>query len=549
MKYIIVGGVAGGASFACRLRRLDEEAEIVIYEKSHFVSYANCGLPYYVSSTIPDKRSLTLQTPQSLKARFNIDVHVDNEVQSIDRKGHKITIRDVRTERIFEDHYDRLILSVGAEAIRLTENTERIFELKTVEDSLRIKEYLDIHESKEAIVIGGGFIGLEIAENLAESGLHVAILEGRDHVLANLDSEMAAYVHQELLRNGIDLHLSTMVQKIQDTGKEILVQTDKGTLKSDILIQAVGVRPCSRLAKECGLDLDVRSTIWTDAGFRTSDPDIFAIGDVVALDSALDGSRVNIALAGLANKEGRELANRLVGNEDPDIKAVGTSILKVFSLAAASTGFTEGQLIQKGISYDKIYLSPLNHATYYPGATPMTIKLLFSKEDYRVLGAQIVGQKGIDKRIDLFAMAIQFHIPAYELKRLELSYAPPFSSAKDPINMAGYMVENLKNGLVEQFFFDEVEKASKDPTIQIVDVRTPMEFALGHIDNSINIPVDSLRQNLQSLPKDKKIYLVCESAVRSYIALRMLTQRGFHCRHLAGGYRLYATWRKDLERK
>ncbi len=549
MKYIIVGGVAGGASFVCRLRRLSEEAKIVIYEKSHFISYANCGLPYYVSSVIFDSHNLTLQTPESLKARFNILVHVDNEVLSIDRKRHTVKVKDLETGEIFEDGYDKLILSPGAEAIHLTEDTDRIFQLKTVEDAVSIRSFLEKSKVKEAIVIGGGFIGLEIAENLVHAGVHVTLIEGRYHVLNTLDEEMASFVHSELRKNNISLKLETRVEKIEEKGKQVIVRTDKGECVSDILVQAVGVLPSSKLAKDCGLELDIRGTIRTDKNFRTSDPDIYAIGDAIALDSALDNSRTHIALAGLANKEGRELANALLQKKEADIRPYGTSILKIFHLSVGAVGFTEEPLRKKGIPYDKVYLAQGNHASHYPGATTLRIKLLFGKEDYQILGAQIVGQEGVDKRIDVLSTAMVGKIPACGLKKLELSYAPPFSSAKDPVNVLGLMVENIKDGLVRQFFHDEVERIASEEDVLLVDVRTPMEYEMGHIPNSINIPVDQLRQRYPELPKEKKIALICESALRSYVAYRFLSQLGYSCRHLAGGYRLYRTWLDDRKEK
>lgn len=549
MKYVIVGGVAGGASFACRLRRLSEEAEIVIYEKSHFVSYANCGLPYYVSSTIEEPRKLTLQTPESLKARFNIDVHVDNEVLSIDRERHVVLVKDLKTGKTFEDSYDELILSPGAEAIHLAPLGKRIYQLKTVEDSLRLRSDIEREGIESAIVIGGGFIGLEIAENLSEAGLHVVLLEGRDHVLNTLDSEMAAFVQKELRLHDIELVLSTKVEEIEETEDHVEVRTDrKGIVECQILIQAVGVLPSSKLAQDCQLDLDIRKTIRTDSDFTTSDKNIHALGDAIALDSALDGSRVNIALAGLANKEGRELANHLVLGKEVHLQPIGTSILKVFSLSVGSTGFTESQLRQKGVSFDKLYLSPSDHATYYPGSSTMVIKVLFSPETRHLLGAQIVGKNGVDKRIDVLATAIHFDAKVEDLQFLELSYAPPFSSAKDPINLIGQMAENLKEGLVKQFFFDEVDELRKNPDVLFVDVRTPMEYRLGHIEGSFNIPVDELRKRYGELPKDKEIALICESALRSYVAYRFLAQKGYSCRHLAGGYRIYATWKEEEEK-
>ena len=546
MKYIIVGGVAGGASFACRLRRLDEFAEIKIYEKTKFVSYANCGLPYYISGVIQNKESLTLQTPQSLKARFNIDVFVSHEVIQIDKDNKRVLIKDLNNGTQFYENYDKLILSPGSEAIKLVNNSERIFELKTVEDSYRIKEFVIKKEPKKAIIIGGGFIGLEIAENLKESNIDVIIIEGKNHVLANLDPEMASFVHHELRRNGINLVLNKMVKEIKEDDNNVYVKYDNVTLKCDFLIQAVGVRPNSNLAKNANLELDIRGTFKTDDCFLTSEKDIYAIGDAIALYSFFDDTKVNIALAGLANKEGRELASQFVLKKKSDIKPLGTSILKVFSLAAASTGLTEEQLKQKKINYEKIYLCPANHASYYPNASTLNIKVLFDKDNYQILGAQIVGESGVDKRIDIIALAIQAKLPIYELAKAELSYAPPFGSAKDPINMIGYISENLKNKLVEQFHIEDIESLKKDKNNLFIDVRSEDEYQSGHIDGAINIPLDELRNHLNEIDKNKMLCINCQSALRSYIACRILPQYGFKCKHLSGGYRIYSNYMNDL---
>ena len=546
MKYIIVGGVAGGASFACRLRRLDEFAEIKIYEKTKFVSYANCGLPYYISGVIQNKESLALQTPQSLKARFNIDVFVSHEVIQIDKDNKRVLIKDLNNGTQFYENYDKLILSPGSEAIKLTNNTERIFELKTVEDSYKIKDFVIKKEPKKAIIIGGGFIGLEIAENLKESNIDVTLIEGRNHVLANLDPEMASFVHHELRRNGINLVLNKMVKEIKEDDNNVYVKYDNVTLKCDLLIQAVGVRPNSNLAKDANLELDIRGTFKTDDYFLTSEKDIYAIGDAIALNSFFDDAKVNIALAGLANKEGRELASQFMLKKKNDIKPLGTSILKVFSLAAASTGLNEEQLKQKKINYEKIYLCPANHASYYPNASTLNIKVLFDKDNYQILGAQIVGESGVDKRIDVIALAIQAKLPIYELAKAELSYAPPFGSAKDPINMIGYIGENLKNKLVEQFHIEDIESLKKDENNLFIDVRNEDEYQSGHIDGAINIPLDELRNHLNEINKNKTLCINCQSALRSYIACRILLQYGFKCKHLSGGYRIYSNYMNDL---
>ena len=437
-------------------------------------------------------------------------------------------------------------LSPGSEAIKLTNNTERIFELKTVEDSYKIKDFVIKKEPKKAVIIGGGFIGLEIAENLKESNIDVTLIEGRNHVLANLDPEMASFVHHELRRNGINLVLNKMVKEIKEEDNNVYVKYDDVTLKCDLLIQAVGVRPNSNLAKDANLELDIRGTFKTDDYFLTSEKDIYAIGDAIALNSFFDDAKVNIALAGLANKEGRELASQFMLKKKNDIKPLGTSILKVFSLAAASTGLNEEQLKQKKINYEKIYLCPANHASYYPNASTLNIKVLFDKDNYQILGAQIVGESGVDKRIDVIALAIQAKLPIYELAKAELSYAPPFGSAKDPINMIGYICENLKNKLVEQFHIEDIESLKKDKNNLFIDVRNEDEYQSGHIDGAINIPLDELRKHLNEVNKNKTLCINCQSALRSYIACRILSQHGFKCKHLSGGYRIYSNYMNDL---
>lgn len=543
MKYVVIGGVAGGASFACRLRRLDEFAEIKIYEKSNFVSYANCGLPYYISSTIDDKEKLTLQTPASLKARFNIDVFINSEVVEVFPNEHKILIKNLTSAEFFYDNYDKLIISTGAEAIKIAPLSNKIFELKTVEDTLKIKSYIEHNDVKTAAIIGGGFIGLEILENLAGLKIKTTLIEAQSHCLANLDTEMASLVHDELKRNGVDLRLNTLVKEIKEEKDGVTLITEKGEIKADILIQAIGVKPASSFLKD-KLKLGFRNTVETDDNFLTSQKDIYAIGDVTSVESLIDKERSYIPLAGLANKEGRELANELIFNKHSLVNALGTSILKLFKLEIASTGFNEAQLKAKGIKYEKIYLTPSNHASYYPGSTLLTIKFLFNKETYDILGAQIIGENGADKRIDIIASMMKFKIKAYQLKDLELAYAPPFGSVKDPINMIGYMVENIKNGLIEQFYVEDIESIKKDENAILLDVRSKEEYELSHIEGSINIPVDELRSKLTSLDKSKKLYLICLSAIRSYFGCRILTQRGYKCAHLAGGFRIFELYNK-----
>lgn len=548
MKYIVIGGVAAGASFACRLRRLDEFAEIKIYEQSNFVSYANCGLPYFVSNVIDDQKQLTLQSPESLKSRFNIDVFVNSKVIKIDKEKKQITILDLKNKTTFIDNYDKLIIATGANAIKIADNNKRIFELKNVEDSVKLKNTIIENNYRSAIVLGGGFIGLEIAENLKLSGLDVTLIEGSNHVLANLDYEMTSFVHNEIRKNNIKLLLNSYVNKVNTLNDSVEVYLKNNKLiKGDILIQAIGVRPNSELAKDAKLDLSLKDSIKVNNLFTTSDKDIYAVGDVSAVKSIIDNEINYVPLAGIANKEGRFLADNLILNKREEVKSNSTSILKVFDLSVASTGYNEEALKRKNINYDKIYLFPNNHASYYPNYSTLNIKVLFNKENYDILGAQIIGKDGVDKRIDVLSMAIRFNINGLSLKDVELSYAPPFGSAKDPINMIGFMLNNLKDNLVRQFYLEDLNKIIKDKNAILLDVRDEYEYKHGCIYNSINIPLNSLRKNLNKLDKNKTYYLICYSALRSYYAYRILSQYGYNCYHLAGGYRLYNSVKKDLD--
>ena len=542
MKVIIIGGVAGGATAAARIRRLDETAEIVMLERTGYVSYANCGLPYYVGGAIGDEDALTLQTPQSFYARYRVDVRVGHEAVSIDRAQKRVRVRDLASGREYEEEYDKLLLSPGAKpVVPAAAQTEdpRVFTLRTVEDTLALHDFVVGKRPKTAVVVGGGFIGLETAENLAERGVRVTLLQRGDHVLAPLDRDMACFLHAELRRNGVDLRLNTPFEGLRTEGR-LAVRTAKGEIETDMAVIALGVAPDTALAQAAGLTLGVKGSIVTDARMRTSDPDIYAAGDAVEVRHFVTGERTLISLAGPANKQGRIAADNICGIASEYKGSQGSSVIKVFSLTAANTGVNEKTACAAGLSYEKIILSPANHATYYPGAQIMTMKVLFERDTLRILGAQIVGGAGVDKRIDVLAAAIRAGMRADDLKDLDLAYAPPYSSAKDPVNMAGYMIENIAAGRVKQCFFEDLPALRKREDVLLLDTRTRGEYARGHAEGFVNLPLDELRERLSELDRGKKIYVMCQSGLRSYLACRILAQNAFDCYNFAGGYRYYA---------
>lgn len=550
MRVLIIGGVAGGASAAARIRRLDENAEIVIYEKSGFISYANCGLPYYIGDEIKEKKELTLQTPQSFYSRFRIEAKVNHEVLSINRKAKTITVKDLESVHVFEDKYDKLILSPGAKpnVLRATGlEGEGFFTLRNVEDTLRIRSYVEDKKVKSATVIGGGFIGLEVAENLRLLGLDVTIIEYASHLLAPLDLDMASFLHAEFRAHGVKLMLSEGVTSFARSGKMIVTKTNKNnSVLANIVIIAAGVTPDSTLAKDAGLELRVRGSIKVDEHMMTSDKDIYAVGDAVSVKHFVTGEESFISLAGPANKEGRIAADNICGLYSVYKGSQGSSVLKAFDLTVATTGINELQAQKAGINYEKVILSPLSHAGYYPGGKLMTLKVLYDKGGLRVLGAQIIGQSGVDKRVDVIATAIHFNAKITDLKDLDLAYAPPYSSAKDPVNMAGFMGENIENRLVEQVYVEDLYKLKMQDDSFFLDVRTDAEFERGHVDGFYHIPVDNLRERCKELPKDKKLYLLCQSGLRSYIGVRMLKQLGYDAFNIAGGYRLLNSFYKEV---
>ena len=543
MKVVIVGGVAGGATAAARIRRLDEQAEIVIFERFGYISYANCGLPYYVGDVIEDPEELTLQTPESFFARFRIDARIHHEVIAIHRDRKTVSVRDLKTGNVFEENYDKLILSPGAKPTQPNMaglDLANVFTLRTVEDTLRIKEYIYANHPKSVVLAGGGFISLELAENLRHLGLGVTIVQNGNQLMNPFDSDMACFIHNELRRNGIHLIFGQSVEGFKDKNEGVEVLLKNGcTLSCDMAVLAIGVTPDTKLAKDAGLLLGIKDSIVVNDRMETSVPDIYAAGDAVQVKNFVTGEDDLIALAGPANKQGRIIADNICGGDSRYNGSQGSSIVKIFDIAAATTGINEKKAKAVGIAYDKVILSPMSHAGYYPGGKVMTMKVLFEKETFRLLGAQIIGYDGVDKRIDVIATAIRAGMKATELKELDLAYAPPYSSAKDPVNMAGFIIDNIANGVVKQWYLEEASKLPIDGTVTLLDTRTVGEYRRGHIEGFINIPVDELRERIDELDKSKPVYVICQSGLRSYIATRILMGHGFDAYNFTGGFRFF----------
>lgn len=543
MKIIIVGGVAGGASSAARIRRLDEQAEIIIFERSNYVSYANCGFPYYISGVITDQNDLTLQTPKSFFSRFRIDVRVRHEVTAIHPEEKTITVQNLESGEVFTECYDKLILSPGAKPTIPQipgVNIDRVFSLRTVEDTIQIRKFIEDNQVKSAVLLGGGFIGLEMTENLREMGIEVTLVQRPQQVLTPFDSDMASQLHTLLRKHGVNLKLgSNAIGFRHENGKVTTLLKEDEPLLSDMVLLATGVTPDTDLAKAAGLELGQNGSIVVNDRMETSAPDIYAVGDAVEVKHYITGEKALISLAGPANKQGRVAADNICGGDSRYPGSQGSSIIKLFNVTAASTGINEKTAMTAGIDYDKVVLSPTNHASYYPGSVPMTIKVLYEKDTLRLLGAQIVGHEGVDKRIDVLATAIHCGMKATELAELDLAYAPPYSSAKDPVNMAGFMIENIVSGKVKQFHWHDLADLIRDNSVTLLDSRTYKEYAKGHVDGFINIPLDSLRERIGELDKSKPIYIMCRSGLRSYIACRILANMGYECYNFSGGYGFY----------
>jgi NADPH-dependent 2,4-dienoyl-CoA reductase/sulfur reductase-like enzyme/rhodanese-related sulfurtransferase len=544
-KIVIIGGVAGGATAAARVRRLDEFAEIVLFERGEHISFANCGLPYYIGTVIKKRDDLFLTTPKEFGKRYNIDIHVNTEVQSIDRKGRVVEVKDLRTGKTYKETYDKMILSPGAEPLRPPipgVHLENAFTLRNIADTDRIKAYVDGSKPGSVVIVGGGYIGIEMAENLHHCGLKTTVVEMLDQVLPPFDPEMAAIVQSHLISKGVACELGCAVTRISRKGHGLVVSTDKGNrLECDMVILSVGVRPESHMAREAGLEIGMRGGILVDATMRTSDPHIYAVGDAVEVRNHVTGKRVMSALAGPANKQGRIAADNVVGRMSLFKGTLGTTVIKVFELTAASTGANEKILHGEKIPYQVSYTHSGSHAEYYPGSQMLSIKLLFCPAGGRILGAQIVGKDGVDKRIDVLATAIKGSMTVYDLEELELAYAPPYSSAKDPVNMAGFVAANILKGDMEVVHWHELEKMENDQKA-IIDMRTPIELKMtGSIEGAIPIPIDELRERLVELDKDKTYVPYCAVGMRAYLGHRILAQHGFESRNLGGGYVTYTS--------
>lgn len=544
-KILIVGGVAGGASAAARLRRLDENAEIIMFERGEYISFANCGLPYYIGGEITERDALTLQTPQSFRARFNVDVRAESEVTDIDRSNKIVTVTDRKTGKSYTESYDKLILSPGAEPFLPSIegiSSEKVFTLRNINDTYRIKDYIDETSPESAVVVGGGFIGIEMAENLRSCGADVTVVEMSDQILTTLDHEMSREVALHIKSKGVKIMTNCAVSKIEESKGRLNVTAGDKKLAADMVIMAIGVRPESNLAKQAQLAVNERGAIIVDAHMRTSDENIYAVGDAVEIRDFVTGNPGYVPLAGPANKQGRIAADNICGIPSVYKGTQGSSILKVFDMTAASTGITERTAKRLGIDYEKSYTYSANHASYYPGADMMSIKVIFGRKDGRILGAQIVGREGTDKRCDVFATAIRAGMSASDLTELELCYAPPYGSAKDPVNMAGYVIENILSGKSKIFHWHDIDSIPAEAAK--VDVRTPEEYAAGHIPGFINIPLDDIRARADELDISKPVYVTCRIGLRGYIAQRILTAKGYTVYNLSGGSRLADIVRK-----
>ena len=546
-KVIIVGGVAGGATTAARLRRLDENAEIILFERGKYISYANCGLPYHVGDVIPSREDLLLQTPESLKSKFNIDVRIQQEVTFIDRANKTVSVKNLATSQESIESYDTLVLATGSSPIIPNIpgiRSKYIFSLWTVDDADHIRQYIRQNKISDAIIIGGGFIGIEMTENLRRLGITVSLVEMLNQVMAPFDFEMAQLIHKTLEENGVSLYLGNGVTSFTETDESILVNLSDGKqLATRLVILSIGVKPNSELARSAGLALNARGGIVVDKTLRTSDPDIFAVGDVIEVEDFISKGKTMIPLAGPANKQGRIAAGNIAGENDQYPGTQGSAIVKIFDVCAANTGANEKTLLKNGLikgkDYEKLIILQNSHAGYYPGASPMAIKLLFSTDGNKIFGAQIIGKEGVDKRIDTIGTAIRLGGTIWDLKSLEFAYAPPFSSAKDPVNMAGFVAENILKSRVFFAEWDVVERHDPEKTI-LLDVREDAERRTYALSGALNIPLGQIRSRLSEIDKEKEIIIFCAMGVRAYNAARILMANGFqNVKVYPGGMRFF----------
>jgi len=546
MKIVVVGGVAAGMSAAARARRLDEQADIVVFEKSAYVSFANCGLPYHIGGRIPERDDLLLQTPQGLRASLNLDVRTGQEVVALDRARKVVRVRELAGGREYDEAYDKLVLAPGAVPLRPALpglEHPRIFVLRNIEDMDRIKAAVD-GGARSAVVIGGGYIGVEMAENFRERKLVVDLVEMVDQIMPPLDPEMAWALQKHLAQHGVRLHLGTAAAAFRDAGGRVTAELQNGeTLTADLVLLSAGVRPDVTLARAAGLELGPRGGIRVDAHLRTSDPDIYAAGDAVEVPSTTLSGAWLIPLAGPANRQGRIVAENLCGRATTYASSQGTAIVKVFDMTGGGTGATEKQLLRAQVPYRKIYLHPSGHAGYYPGTAPMHIKLLFAPDTGKLLGAQVVGFDGVDKRLDVFATALRAGLTVRDLQHLELAYAPPYGAAKDPVNMAGFVATNALQDDVRLWYAEDYP--GKTDGGLLLDVRGPAEFGRWHIPGALNIPLGRLRARLDAVPRDKPVFVYCQVGFRSYLAYRLLRQRGYEAATLAGGVTTFRALHKD----
>ncbi|MFZ3578335.1 CoA-disulfide reductase [Virgibacillus sp. DJP39] len=541
-KIIIVGGVAGGATAAARLRRLDEESQIVLFERGEYVSFANCGLPYYIGETIKDRSKLLVQTVEGMSKKFNLDIRNLTEVNKIDRENKTVEAKNLETGGSYKESYDVLILSPGAKPIFPpipgVKEADNIFTLRNIPDTDKIKAYVDERRPKEAVVIGGGFIGLEMAENLVDRGVAITLVEMAKQVMAPLDYEMAAIVHRHLREKGINLILEDGVKAFEDNGNKIVLSSGK-EINTDMTILSIGVKPENSLATDAGLEVGKRGGIKVNEYLQTSDPAIFALGDAIEVTDYITGQPTMIPLAGPANRQGRIVANNVYGKKEAYKGTLGTGIAKVFDLTVATTGNNEKVLSQKGIEYKVAHVHPASHAGYYPGAAPIALKLIFDENSGKLFGAQAVGTDGVDKRIDVIATAIKGNLTVHDLTEIELSYAPPFSSAKDPVNMVGYVASNMIYEEIETVQWHEIDQIIEEGGM-LIDVRETIEREAGFIEGSINLPLEEIRDRLDEIPKDQTIYITCQVGLRGYLATRILTANGYKVKNLDGGWKTYS---------